>query len=331
MRKNKLMKLFSEMVKIRLVEETIAKNYFPSNAEQEMRCPTHLSIGQEASAVGVIANLRRSDWLFGTHRSHSTYIAKGGSIEKMFAELMGRKTGCLNGRGGSMHLKDLSVNYVMSVPIVGSVIPVATGFALGAKIDSADQISVVYFGDGAMEEGAWHEAANLCAVNSLPILFVCENNLYSVYSHLDIRQPQRSMERHALSHGIESFSGDGNNILEVDNLATKAINVVRKGSPCFLELFTYRHLEHCGPNNDDNLGYRAEGERTEWFDRDPIKNCYKLLVNDYGVTTEKLETVIGEMQNQIDQCYDIARSAEFPSYESIAGLEYPLEQELDDC
>lgn len=318
-----MLRLFYEMVKIRVVEETIASNYFPTNKEQEMRCPTHLSIGQEASAVGVISNLRQSDWLFGTHRSHSTYIAKGGCIEKMIAELMGKKTGCLNGRGGSMHLKDLSVNYMMSVPIVGSVIPVAAGFALGAKMDGLDEISVVYFGDGAMEEGAWHEAANFCALKSLPILFVCENNLFSVYSHIDVRQPKTNMTRHAKSHGIQTFKGDGNSLAEVDKLARKAIKVVRGGAPCFLELSTYRHLEHCGPNNDDHMEYRSKTELKSWLEKDPIKLCRNLLLNDHNVSTTALEEIYTKINLSVAEAFKCARNAEFPEYNDIVDLEYP--------
>lgn len=324
MQKSTLISLFREMFKIRAVEEHIAKNYFPEGREQEMRCPTHLSIGQEAAAVGVIAQLRKSDWLFGTHRSHATYIAKGGSITKMFAELMGKKTGCLNGRGGSMHLKDLDVNYVMSVPIVGSVLPLAVGFALGAKIDKSNQVSVVFFGDGAMEEGAWHEAANFAALNSLPVLFVCENNLFSVYSHVDIRQPNNEMCCHAISHGIKTFKADGNDVEEVFKVAGSAIKAVRGSGPCFLELFTYRHLEHCGPNEDDHLGYRPPSELKEWLARDPISQMRKKLLGSKTVDPNEIIAIEEEMRLMASKAFKDAQLAEFPSFADVENLEYPV-------
>ena len=246
------------MLYIRLVEEEIARIY----PEQEMRCPVHLSIGQEAIAVGICENLSQDDFIMSNHRSHAHYLAKGGNLSKMLAEIYGKQTGCCNGKSGSMHLIDLSQGFLGAVPIVGSCLPIATGVAFGTKIKKMDNITTVFFGDGAVEEGVFHESLNFASLKQLPIVFICENNFFSVYSPLSVRQPSnREIYLLAKSHGIESFQGDGNNVLEVYQLMEKAIEIIRKGNgPVFLELKTYRWREHCGPYYDNHLGYRTEEE-----------------------------------------------------------------------
>ena len=178
-------KLFESMLRIRLVEESIANKY----SEQKMRCPTHLSIGQEAIAVGVCANLTSQDQVLSTHRAHAHYLAKGGCLNSMMAEIYGKASGCSKGMGGSMHLIDTSVGFMGSTAIVGNTIPVAVGLALEKKLTRKKSIACVFFGDGATEEGAFYESVNFAIIHSLPILFICENNLYSVYSGLEVRQP----------------------------------------------------------------------------------------------------------------------------------------------
>ena len=181
-----LQDIYTRMCRIRLTEETIAKRY----SEQKMRCPTHLSIGQEGVASGVCANLTNEDIVLSTHRAHAHYIAKGGSLDSMIAEIYGKATGCSKGKGGSMHLIDKSCGFFGSTAIVGNTIPVATGVALSLQLRNTECLSCVFFGDGSVEEGAFYEAVNFAALKNLPILFVCENNLYSVYSSLNVRQPK---------------------------------------------------------------------------------------------------------------------------------------------
>ena len=308
------------MVLIRAVEQHIADNYFPDKGPQEMRCPIHLSIGQEAASVGVINNLPKAAKLYSTHRCHAHYLARGGCIVKMMGEMLGKKGGCVDGRGGSMHLKDTSVNFMMSVPIVGSVLPIA---ALANKLKGESAPVVVFVGDGSLEEGIWHETANFAVVNNLQILFVCENNYYSVYSSLDDRQPTDDMTRHALSHNLKAFSGDGNLISEVHQLTANALKVVDSGEPCFLNLNTYRHLEHCGPSNDDHLGYRPQEEVKKWLARDPLVLSEQLMRDEFHYTSQIFENIKNECKAEAEICMQKARELPNPIYADIEQLEYP--------
>ena len=245
------------MLRIRLVEQAIAERY----AEQQMRCPMHLCIGQEAIAVGVCAALQPGDKVFSNHRAHGHYLAKGGSLKAMLAELYGRATGCCGGRGGSMHLIDLDAGFMGATPIVGGTVPLAVGSAWAARLQRQPRVTVVFFGDGCFEEGVVHESLNFAALHKLPIVFVCENNQFSVYTRLNERQPERPIYPIAAAHGMSAVSGNGNDLDAVLGLARAAIGRARAGAgPQFLELHTYRWREHCGPNFDDNLGYRSDAE-----------------------------------------------------------------------
>ena len=265
-------KLFESMLRIRLVEESIANKY----SEQKMRCPTHLSIGQEAIAVGVCANLTSQDQVLSTHRAHAHYLAKGGCLNSMMAEIYGKASGCSKGMGGSMHLIDTSVGFMGSTAIVGNTIPVAVGLALEKKLTRKKSIACVFFGDGATEEGAFYESVNFAIIHSLPILFICENNLYSVYSGLEVRQPVgRKIYKMVRAMGISAQHGNGNDVEEVARKVKHAKTMILKsGGPQFLEFDTYRWREHCGPNFDNNIGYREESEFLKWKKKDPLKNFY---------------------------------------------------------
>jgi len=187
---------YRRMLRIRMVEEAIADRY----AEQEMRCPVHLSIGQEAIAVGVCSALEFRDYVMSTHRGHAHYLAKGGDLKALLAEIYGRATGCASGKGGSMHLVDLSVNMLGTTPIVGSTLPVAVGTAFATRMRHQDNITVVFFGEGATEEGVFAESINFAALKRLPVIFVCENNLYSVYTR-SIRRFRSDSRRRATARG----------------------------------------------------------------------------------------------------------------------------------
>ena len=196
------------MKKIRLVEETIARRY----GEWNMRCPTHLCTGQEAVAAAVGCALRKDDYAVSTHRAHGHYIGKGGDIRAMIAEIYGKATGCSKGKGGSMHLVDPAVNFMGSTAIVGGTIPVGVGLGLSIKLKKSDQVSCVFFGDGSVEEGVFYEAVNFAALKKLPVLFICENNFYSVYSPLSVRQPAgRKIADMVRGMGCPAEQGDGNN------------------------------------------------------------------------------------------------------------------------
>ncbi len=289
--------LLRSMTRIRMVEEEIAKRY----PKQQMRCPVHLSIGQEAAAVGVCAALQTSDWAFSGHRNHAHYLAKGGNLKAMIAEIYGKVSGCCGGKGGSMHLSDLSAGFIASTPIVASTIPIAVGAALTAQRENLGRLVVVFLGDGAIEAGVVHESFNFASLKGLPILFICENNLYSVYSPLEVRQPSRSLGDLAAAHGIRSLSINGNDAVSINSQVIATASKIRAGDgPAFMELPTYRWLEHCGPNDDTSLGYRDEAEVNSWINRDPLK----LMEHEYDVSLMPSE--IHALRIEIQQCFDQA-------------------------
>lgn len=293
------------MLRIRLVEESIANKY----SEQKMRCPTHLSIGQEAIAVGVCANLTSQDQVLSTHRAHAHYLAKGGCLNSMMAEIYGKASGCSKGMGGSMHLIDTSVGFMGSTAIVGNTIPVAVGLALEKKLTHKKSIACVFFGDGATEEGAFYESVNFAIIHSLPILFICENNLYSVYSGLEVRQPvDRKIYKMARAMGISAQHGNGNDVEEVARKVKQAKTMIMKsGGPQFLEFDTYRWREHCGPNFDNNIGYREESEFLKWKKKDPLKNFYS--ENSQKYIDRKIDTI----SQEIDDAHQFADDSKFPT------------------
>ena len=298
-------KLFESMLRIRLVEESIANKY----SEQKMRCPTHLSIGQEAIAVGVCANLTSQDQVLSTHRAHAHYLAKGGCLNSMMAEIYGKASGCSKGMGGSMHLIDTSVGFMGSTANVGNTIPVAVGLALEKKLTRKKSIACVFFGDGATEEGAFYESVNFAIIHSLPILFICENNLYSVYSGLEVRQPvDRKIYKMVRAMGISAQHGNGNDVEEVARKVKHAKTMILKsGGPQFLEFDTYRWREHCGPNFDNNIGYREESEFLKWKKKDPLKNFYS--ENSQKYIDRKIDTI----SQEIDDAHQFADDSKFPT------------------
>jgi 2-oxoisovalerate dehydrogenase E1 component len=299
------------MTRIRMVEEEIAKRY----PQQQMRCPVHLSIGQEAAAVGVCAALQPTDWAFSGHRNHAHYLAKGGNLTAMLAEIYGKVTGCCGGKGGSMHLSDLAAGFIAATPIVGSTVPIAVGAALTAQREGKGRVVVVFLGDGAMEAGVVHESLNFAALKRLPILFSCENNLYSVYSPLEVRQPaQRSISDLAAGHGVKTVQANGNDVQDVYGKACAAVHDLREGAgPVFMELPTYRWLEHCGPGYDNNIGYRTEAEFQAWKKRDPLV----ISSQQFSAVLESAE--IDAIQDEIEAAFSVATSDPLPNAAS-AGL-----------
>lgn len=313
-------RLFAEMLRIRTVEERIAERY----REQEMRCPVHLSIGQEAVAVGVGAALETRDQILSTHRAHAHYLAKGGSLPAMMAEIYGRATGCAGGKGGSMHLVDLSVNVIASTPIVGGSLPVAAGVAFASQLRGDDRVTAVFFGEGATEEGVWAETINFAALKQLPLLFVCENNLYSVYSPMSVRQPnQRDRAALAAAHGIAVTTGDGNDVEQVYRTASAAVERIRSGGgPVFLEFSTYRWREHCGPGYDNNIGYRTEDEFQGWRERCPLVRYEQQLRADGVIDEPTLAALTTKIAAEVDDAFAFARSSPYPGSEQLAAHLY---------
>ena len=309
--------ILESMLRIRVAEQAIADRY---QTEKEMRCPTHLCIGQEAVPAAISAHLTKADLVFSGHRSHGHYLAKGGNLKAMFAELYGRETGCARGKGGSQHLVDLDCGFMGSAPILSSTIAVGVGAAWAAKLDRTDQVSVVYFGDGATEEGAFHESLNFAAVHALPVIFVCENNLYSVHSAMDIRQPAgRPIAALGLAHGMASATCDGNDIDQVFGFGAAAVDRARHGEgPALIECLTYRWMEHVGPGSDIGLGYRSEAELAEWQARDPLAHYRRNLEAAGRLTAEGLTAMSDRISAEVEDAVAFAKASPFPPASALS-------------
>ncbi len=307
---NQDLKLYKNMLLIRMAEEEIANRY----KFGEMRCPTHLSIGQEAAASGVGQALKKTDLALSTHRGHAHYLAKGGNLNRMIAEIYGKKTGCSKGKGGSMHLIDRGVGFEGSTAIVGNTIPIGVGLGLSLKIDKKDSISVVFCGDGSVEEGVFYESVNFAITKKLPILFVCENNLYSVYSPLKVRQPEgRKIFEMVQAIGVSSAHEDGNDVRKVNKLTNKAITKIRETSmPFFIELETYRWREHCGPNYDNDIGYRSQSEYLQWKKKDPITLFERIMLKEKIVDKDLLKSIKKDTELLINKAFEYAKKSPFP-------------------
>jgi len=297
-------------LRIRLVEEAIAEAY----PRQEMRCPVHLSIGQESVAAGAAAGLAQGDHAMSGHRSHAHYLAKGGDLRAMLAELMGRQDGCCHGRGGSMHLIDRAVGFIGAVPIVGSTIPIAVGLAFADKLRGQTKVTVAFFGEAATEEGVFHESANFASLHRLPVIFVCENNLYSVYSPMSVRQPtHREVFQQAQGHGIPAEQVDGNDPEAVFLSVKKARSRAASGEgPTFIEYKTYRWREHCGPGFDNHIGYREEAEFLEWKKRDPLETYRQKLLAVDLLTEKGIRGLSAQITAEIVDALAFARQSPEP-------------------
>ena len=303
-------KLFYEMLRIREIENTIASNY----KFQKMRCPIHLSIGQEAIAVGVCQNLKKNNKIVTAHRSHAHYFAKGGDLNSMIAELHGKETGCAMGKGGSMHLIDIDNGVEAAVPIVGSTIPIGTGLAWANKLNNSNDVVVIFFGDGATEEGAFFESLDFASLHNLQILFVCENNFYSVYTGIEKRQNKnKKITKIARALGIGSYHGNGNLVENIYSKTKKIIEKIKKEKrPYLLEYETYRHLEHCGPNNDDHLNYRDKKIIKFWQQNCPLKTYEKKLRKENILNDKILNKMINKIKEEIKKSFDFAEKSSFP-------------------
>lgn len=310
--------LFRSMLRIRRIEEAIAERY----AEQEMRCPVHLSIGQEAVAVGVCAALRQSDGVFSGHRAHAHYLAKGGDLKAMLAEIYGRENGCCRGVGGSMHMVDLEAGFLGSVPIVGATVPLAVGAAWAARLRNEDRVIAIFIGDGTFEEGVVHESINFAVLHKLPVLFVCENNLYACYTRLGDRQPDRPIHGVAAAHGCRTYTADGNDVQAIHEISLAAIAGLRDGgAPAFIECPTYRWREHCGPNLDDNLGYRPMGELADWEASCPVKRIAAQL-RETCEGSAFVDAAERDIATEIAAAFDFALNGPLPTSADLPGYVY---------
>ena len=297
-------RFFRAVYRIRRVEEEIALVY-PTD---KIKSPVHLSIGQEAISVGVCEALRPDDVVFGTYRGHATYLAKGGDLRKMIAELYGKATGCARGKGGSMHLVDAAAGMMGASAVVGTTSPHAVGYAWVEKQKGSGRLVASFFGDGAVDEGVWHESLNFAALKSVPVIFICENNGYSIHSRQLDRQLTANLAERAAAYGILAESLDGSDTLLVYEKVKAAADGLRAGEPGprFFECSTYRWREHVGPNEDYQAGYRDRAELARWNERDDVKR-----LGDRLAGTER-QRIIDEVEAEILDAFAFAESSPFP-------------------
>ena len=307
---NDLLKYFISMTRIRAVEKKLAR----AREAGVIKGPVHLGVGQEAIAVGVSSGLRKSDFVFGAHRSHAHALALGSSPRGLFAETLGLSTGLSGGNGGSMHLWDGPNGFMGSVPIVGGSISLAVGAGMAARRNGQGAIAVVYLGDGACEEGVFHESLNLASVTQSSILFVVENNQFASHMHWSERQPMAFNSRFAEAHGIPYQVIDGNNVVEVSNVSNKLIKSIRGGGgPKLLEAITYRWYGHVDWREDVDVGVDRSKEQIEsWKQKDPIRRL-RQAVCDAGIMNEKkLQILTDQEQENIDQDWSDALTDPHP-------------------
>ncbi len=309
MDKTKVAKFYGSLYKIRRVEEEIARIY-PTD---KIKSPVHLSIGQEAISVGVCEALLTQDVVFGTYRGHALYLAKGGNLEKMIAELYGKATGCAGGKGGSMHLVDVNAGVMGTSAIVGTTIPQAVGYAFAQKYLNSQKLVVCFFGDGAVEEGAFHESMNFATLKKLPIIFICENNGLAIHSSQRNRQGFPSIYQLAKAYSIPSEKIEYNDIFTINKKVKKAADDIRRknSGPRFFECITYRFKEHVGPNEDFQAGYRLQKDAEKWIKNDPVKKLAKLI---NPLTRQKIES---QIEAAIKKAFQFAEDSPFPNPEEL--------------
>ena len=314
--------LYTTMTRIRLCEEALVDPIL----EGEIRTPCHLYSGEEAIAVGLCASLTDEDYVFGSHRSHGHFLAKGGSMQAMVAEIFCREAGCSRGRGGSMHLIDTERGMLGSAPIVAETIMLALGAALAATIRKENRVSVAFFGDGATGEGVLYESMNFAALRNLPIVFACENNYYS--THLPIREcrPPQDVCRIAEPFGIKTEAVDGNDVLAVYEAARTAVALCRRREgPAFLEFRTYRFRGHVGP--DDNIqgshtDIRPKSEIAQWLERDPITLFEQYLTHGGRLDASVLARAREDAQREVAAAVVFAKNSPRPAKEALKDYVY---------
>jgi len=306
--------MYESMLRIRLFEEAIAE----SATAKEFKGPTHLYIGQEAVAVGVCHALGKDDYVFGGHRSHGHYLAKGGGLRELAAEIFVRETGCSKGRGGSMHLTAPHIGLLGTSALVGGGMGPGVGTALASVLLGRDRVTAIFFGDGAIEEGIFHESLNFAALNKLPVLFICENNLYASHLKLEVRQPQPDLFKHAAPYAVPGIRIDGNDVIKVYETAQEAVRRARAHEgPTLLECMTYRWRGHVGPSYDFEYNIRTREEVEHWMTKDPIKRYADLLAST-GVMDEALKKKIDQgVRREVDDSIKFARESPFPAVEDL--------------
>ena len=305
--KDKLVSMYQKMCMIRSFED---KLYYLFLNDPTIPGTMHQYNGQEAIAVGVCENLKKDDYITSTHRGHGHCIAKGASIDKMMAEMYGKSTGCCKGMGGSMHLADFSVGILGATGIVGAGLPIACGAALSSKLRGSNQVTVCFFGDGAANEGSFHESLNIAAVWKLPVVFVCENNLYGFSTPINKVIAIGNISARASGYGMYGETTDGNDVLAVYRSAKEAIDHARDGrGPTLLEYKTYRHRGH---SRFESAFYRPKEELEEWMEKDPIKGFRNYLLERNILTENELVSIEDDITKIMDKAVEFAKDSPLP-------------------
>jgi len=305
--KNQLLIIYRKMLEIRLFEEKVYELY----GQNLVPGTIHLYAGEEAVAVGVCANLRDDDYVVSTHRGHGHCIAKGARLDKTMAEILGKETGYCKGKGGSMHIADFSVGMLGATAVVGAGIPIATGAGLSIKLRGTDQVATCFFGEGASNQGTFHEGINLAATWMLPVIFVCENNLYAMGTRQTLVMRIENVSDRAAAYGIPGVVVDGNDVLAVYEATRDAVNRARAGKgPTLIECKTYRHKGH---SRVDPAKYRPKEEVGEWLKKDPIARLKKHLLETNVLTEDEIKKTEAEVVNAIDNAVKFALDSPYPS------------------
>jgi len=305
-----LLNMYTRMVKIRKFEEKVAELF----AQGKVLGFVHLYIGEEATAVGVCENLEDKDYITSTHRGHGHLIAKGGDLKYMMAELYGKETGYCKGKGGSMHIADATKGILGANGIVGGGFPIAAGAALSAKMRGTDQVAVCFFGDGASNQSTFHEALNIASIWKLPVVFVCENNLYGISMRQDKHQAIKDVADRAIGYGIPGVTVDGNDVLAVYEVAKEAINRARSGAgPTLVECKTYRYRGHF---EGDPTIYRSKEEVEEWLAKDPILRLSKHILDNDVATEKELKDIEARIVEEVEEAVRFAEESPYPKEEA---------------
>jgi TPP-dependent pyruvate/acetoin dehydrogenase alpha subunit len=307
--KDKMVEMYRKMLEIRHFEEKVYYLF----VQGILPGTVHLYTGQEAVAVGVCSNLRKDDFVTSTHRPHGHFIAKGGTLRRLMAELYAKKTGCSKAKGGSMHLCDFEVGFPPSIAIVAAAVPVASGMGLAFKMKRTDQVVACFFGDGATNEGAWHEGLNVAAIWKLPVIFVCENNVYAASTRTSTMMPVKNVVDRASAYGIPGMIVDGNDVLAVHNVVHEAVARARNGlGPSLIECLTYRHSGH---SRGDPAPYRPKQEVEDWLKKDPIVRFKKKLAELNILTEDQAEQIEKSVLSDIDEAVSFAEKSPSPNPE----------------
>lgn len=307
--REKLIEMLRKMIEIRFFEEKVFELY----AQNLVPGTIHLYAGEEAVAVGVCSNLRKDDYITSTHRGHGHCIAKGADLKRTMAEILGKKSGYCKGKGGSMHIADFSIGMLGATAVVGAGLPIAVGAGLSAKLRKTDQVVACFFGEGASNQGTFHESINMAATWKLPIVFVCENNLYAMGTRQSKVMAIKNIADRAAAYGIPGVVADGNDVLAVYDAARSALRRARNAEgPTLIECKTYRHKGH---SRVDAAKYRPKEEVEQWLNKDPIRRLKERLLQENVLASVEIQEIEKEISAEIEEAFKFALESPFPTPE----------------